>query len=66
MPTMTVLARKPGADHREVLILPLSYGRRVVRSDADVYGLADELGVIHQLIAWEGGHFADERLLVAS
>ena len=54
MTSITVLARTPGADHRIVQVLPLAHGRRRVRSETEVWELADQLGVIHQVVRWEG------------
>lgn len=54
VPSLTVLARKPGADHRVVQVLPLTHGRPQVHSETEVWELADRLGVIHQVVRWEG------------
>jgi hypothetical protein len=63
---MTVAKRETDADRRVLWIVPppstdeTGSGIRQVRSNDEVFAIADELGVPHDDVTWDGGDFDHE------
>jgi hypothetical protein len=63
---ITVQKRETDADRRLMWITPppspdeTGSGIRQVRSNDEVYAVADELGVAHDAVTWDGGDFDNE------
>lgn len=63
---ITVQKREASADRRLLWIMPppspdeTGSGIRQVRSNDEVYAVADELGVPHDAVSWDGGDFDHE------
>jgi hypothetical protein len=63
---ITVQKRESDSDRRLLWIVPppsateTGSGIRQVRSNAEVYAVADELGVAREDVQWDGGDFEAE------